>query len=65
MPRMYVEGIIGRYDSPRQAAHKLMKDLDEEAAKAGHRITGDVSIYEESNTFAGATLRLEADVVPA
>ena len=64
MPRMFVEGLIGKYDSPRMAAHALMKDLDAEAAKAGHRVTGDVSIYEGDNTFAGATLRLEADVIP-
>lgn len=64
MPRMYVEGVIGSRDTPRMAAHILMKELDKEAAQAGHRVVGDVSIYEQANTFAGSTLRLEADVVP-
>jgi hypothetical protein len=65
MPRMFVEGIIGTNESPRMAAHILMKSLDEEAAKAGHRVTGDVQIFESDTTKPGATMRLEADVVPS
>lgn len=65
MPRMFVEGVIGYNDSPRMAAHILMKELDEEAAKVKHRVIGDVQIFESDTTKPGARMRLEADVVPA
>ena len=66
MPRMFVEGEIAYNESHRMAAHRLMKALDEEAAKAGHRVTGDVAIGEyPPATFGTVTMRLEADVIPA
>lgn len=65
MPRMYVEGRVGTYDSPRNAAQFLMRELDDEAAKAGMRVVGDVTIAEGESVFAGRILRLEADVEPA
>lgn len=66
MPRMFVEGEIAYGESPRAAAHRLMKTLDDEAAKEGHRVTGDVTIGEyPPATFGIITLRLEADVTPA
>ena len=63
MPRMYVEGRVGQ-DGPRSAVQILMRELDDEAGKQGHRVIGDVTIYEEQNILLGTVLRLEADVEP-
>ena len=65
MARMFVEGRKGTYDSVRTACSMLMRELDDEAAKNGHRVVGDVTIIEVENAIAGHCLRLEADVVPA
>jgi|GEM_PF-5587463 len=63
MARMFVEGIVGRFDSPRAAAQILMRDLDTEARQAGQRVIGDVSILEAPHPLVpGLVLRLEADV---
>jgi hypothetical protein len=63
MSRMFVEGDIQPGESPRMAAHRLMASLDTEAAKAGHHVTGPVTILEyKPDSFRVKTLRLEADV---
>ena len=63
MARMFIEGVIGSNDTPRSAAQMLMRELDAEAALHGHRVVGDVSIYEvESALLPGQMIRLEADV---
>ena len=65
MARMFVEGRVGSFDTVRQAAQKLMADLDSEAANAGHRVVGDVTISEVDHpVVSGTVLRLEADVEP-
>jgi hypothetical protein len=64
MPRMFVEGRVGR-DGIRNGVQILMRDLDDEARKNGHRVVGDVTILSEENQLLGTILRLEADVEPA
>lgn len=61
--RMFVEGDIAYGESPRMAAQRLMRELDDAAAKAGHRVSGEVTISQyEPNAFQVPALRLEADV---
>lgn len=65
MARMFVEGRVGSADTLRDAAQKLMRELDVEAAEAQHRVVGDVSIFEvQHDLLPGVMLRLEADVEP-
>ena len=64
--RMFVEGEWhDRYETPRAAAQRLMRELDDEAARNGMVVHGDVSIaVSEPSIFAvPRTMRLEADVV--
>ena len=64
--RMFVEGEWNdRYENPRAAAQRMMRELDEAAAKEGMVVSGDVSIaVSEPSVFAvPRTMRLEADVV--
>ena len=63
--RMYVEGEFQPPESPREAAHRMMARLDEEAAKHGMAVAGDVTIMASEESVFGAprVMRLEADVV--
>lgn len=63
--RMFVEGEFQPPESPREAAHRMMARLDEEAAKRGMAVTGDVTILASDESIFGAprVMRLEADVV--
>jgi hypothetical protein len=63
--RMFVEGEFTDHEGVRNAARRLMAELDEAAAKNGVKVTGDVSIAaSEPSLFAvPRTMRLEADVV--
>lgn len=64
--RMFVEGDIAYGESPRMAAQRLMRSLDEAAAKDGHRVSGQVRIEQfEASGFGVSSLRLEADVEAA
>lgn len=63
--RMFVEGEFTDREGERNAARRLMAHLDEEAAKNGMVVTGDVAIAaSEPNRFFAVprTMRLEADV---
>lgn len=57
---VFVEGYRGRYDTWGDAVQKLMRDLDEEAAKHGQAVAGDVSISEFEHRLMGPCIRLEA-----
>jgi hypothetical protein len=57
---VFVEGYRGRYDTWGDAVQKLMRDLDEEAAKHGQAIVGEVTISEFEHTLMGACIRLDA-----
>lgn len=63
--RMFVQGDFAYPETPRAAASRLMSRLDEEAARHGMRVAGDVTIsVSEQSVFAVAReIRLEADVV--
>ena len=64
--RMFVEGEWNdAHESTHAAAQRMMRELDEAAAKAGMVVTGDVAIaVSEKSMFAvPRTMRLEADVV--
>jgi hypothetical protein len=63
--RMFVEGEFSAPESERMAARRLMRELDDEAARNGVAVTGDVTIMaSEPSLFAAPrTMRLEADVV--
>ena len=64
--RMFVEGEWNdAHEQPRMALQRLMCELDDEAARAGMMVVGDVSIFaSEPSLFAvPRTMRLEADVV--
>lgn len=66
MPRMFVEQKCPASETPRAAVTRLMHELDEAAAKEGHRVVGDVTIMEyDSPLELTHHLRLEADVEPA
>lgn len=60
--RMFVEAEVPNGVSRREAAAKLMRDLDDEAAKAGQQVCGDVTILEGEPGAFMTTMRLEADV---
>ena len=64
--RMFVEGEWNdAAESTHGAAQRMMRELDEAAAKEGMVVTGDVAIaVSEKSLFAvPRTMRLEADVV--
>lgn len=63
--RMFVEGEFTDREGVRNAAQRLMVELDLEAARNGVKVVGDVSIAaSEPSVFAmPRTMRLEADVV--
>ena len=64
--RMFVEGEWNeRYESTHQAMQRLMRELDDEAARNGMVVSGDVAIAvsERSLWAVPRTMRLEADVV--
>ena len=64
--RMFVEG---EWNEARESTHaacqRLMRELDDEAARNGMVVSGDVSIAvsERSLWAVPRTMRLEADVV--
>jgi hypothetical protein len=63
---MFVEGEWNdATEQPRTAARRLMRELDDEAARNGMRVVGDVAIaVSETSLFAvPRRMRLEADVV--
>ena len=63
MARMFIEGRVGTHDTVRSAAQQLMRDLDAEAAAAGQRVVGDVTISDAPHPLLpGQVIRLEADV---
>lgn len=63
--RMFVEGEFTDREGVRSAAARLMRELDDEAARHGMVVKGDVSIAasEQSIWALPRTMRLEADVV--
>jgi len=64
--RMFVEGEWNdAHETTHQAMQRLMRELDDEAARNGMVVTGDVAIaVSEKSLFAvPRTMRLEADVV--
>ena len=64
--RMFVEGEWSdAHESTHAAMQRLMRELDDHAAKHGMVVTGDVAIaVSEKSLFAvPRTMRLEADVV--
>lgn len=64
--RMFVEGEWNdARETTHQAAQRLMRELDDEAARNGMVVYGDVAIaVSERSLFAvPRTMRLEADVV--
>ena len=64
--RMFVEGEWNeRHESTHSAMQRLMRELDDEAARNGMVVTGDVAIAvsEKSLWAVPRTMRLEADVV--
>ena len=64
--RMFVEGEFTDREGERNAAQRLMRELDDAAAKEGMQVVGDVAIAaSETSLFAvPRTMRLEADVSP-
>lgn len=66
MPRMFVEDQLGDWESPRMGVQRLMRELDDHAAREGHRVDGDVTIQQFARDAWGRQgLRLEADVIPS
>lgn len=64
--RMFVEGEWNdAHESTHNAMQRLMRELDDEAARNGMVVTGDVAIAvsERSLWAVPRTMRLEADVV--
>lgn len=64
--RMFVEGEWNdAHESTHAAMQRLMRELDDEAARNGMVVSGDVAIaVSEKSLFAvPRTMRLEADVV--
>lgn len=63
--RMFVEGEFSDREGVRNAARRMMRELDDEAARNGMVVTGDVAIAaSEPSLFAvPRKMRLEADVV--
>ena len=64
--RMFVEGEWNdAHESTHAAMQRLMRELDDEAARNGMVVTGDVAIaVSEKSLFAvPRVMRLEADVV--
>lgn len=65
MPRMFAEDWLAVGESRRAGVARLMAALDDEAAKVGHVVRGDVTISEgESPLMPAPFVRLEAEVVP-
>ena len=65
MKRMYVEAPVFTDATDRDAVAYLMRQLDDEAAKQGHRVVGQVSVLEGPPGAFTKIMRLEADVEPA
>jgi hypothetical protein len=65
LKRLFVEGEFSDSEGVRNAARRLMAELDAAAAERGVRVAGDVAIAaSEPSLFAvPRTMRLEADVV--
>lgn len=64
MPRMFAEDWLAVGESRRAGVARLMAALDVEAAKAGHVVSGDVTISEGGSPLMPAPfVRLEAEVV--
>ena len=64
--RMFVEGEWNdAYESTHAASQRMMRELDEAAAKEGMVVTGDVAIAVSPRSLWAVprTMRLEADVV--
>lgn len=64
--RMFVEGEWNdAHESTHTAAQRMMRELDDAAAKEGMVVSGDVAIAvsEKSLWAVPRTMRLEADVV--
>ena len=62
---VFVKGQIGSADGVRGAVQKLMRDLDDEAAKHGEAVVGDVTISEYTHPLlATPCLRLDAATQP-
>ena len=63
--RMFVEGDFAQSEGVRNAARRMMAELDEAAAKNGMVVSGDVEIAASEPSPFGVprTMRLEADVV--
>lgn len=63
--RVFVEGEFTDREGERNAAQRLMREMDDFAAEHGARVTGDVAIAasEPSIWSLPRTMRLEADVV--
>jgi hypothetical protein len=64
--RMYVQGEFAPPESERTAAERLMRSLDDQAAKNGMAVTGDVEILTTKPSLFAVPrqMYLEADVVP-
>ena len=63
--RMFIEGEFTDDEGIRMAARRLMVELDNEAAKVGMAVVGDVEISASKPSLFAVprTMRLEADVV--
>jgi hypothetical protein len=64
---MFVEDTPTATETPRALVSRLMAELDDRAAREGHRVAGDVTIleYPKSVFEFAPKIRLEADVQPA
>lgn len=64
MPRMFAEAQVVSSSSLRDTVQRLMRELDDVAAREGHRVVGEVTILEgqRSRLDIGRTVRVEADV---
>ena len=62
---VFIEGQIGSSDGVRGAVQKLMRDLEDEAAKHGETVTGDITISQFTHPLLNAPcLRLDAATLP-
>lgn len=62
--RLFVQGDFHVSESERMAAQRMMRALDEEAAKNARVVSGEVTVMASEPTVWGIrTMRLEADTV--
>lgn len=61
--RVFVQDdFVSQAESERMAAQRLMRVLDEEAAKRGRTVAGEVSVLaSDVSPFGFRTMRLEAE----